>query len=332
MTKIRIGTFNTYNLFTRYKFKGKKKRFPAPPGSNKKYTYKWVPYSMEELFEAVENGFSFHKDAFGKLSQNDRELTAKVIESLNAEILAVQEVESLDTLKFFNSRHLSSNHKYKYNYLIAGNDIRGIDIGLLSKFEADFVRTHQFDRNRKNDAQLFSRDCLEVHYLIDGRPLVILVNHLKSMFGGRSETRDRRYEQSEAVIDILKDLFGSNYGNADFVVLGDMNDYVDEEELSGITPLTTSNQMEDVVSRLPRRERWTYYYHKERAYNQIDYLFLSKSIAERNPDVLPIIERRGMSKNINQPNQHSVQEEFFAGVTKKVKASDHAGVAITIDF
>ena len=125
--QITIGTFNTYNLFTRYKFRGRRKRFPAPAGSGKKYIYKWVKYSVQELYDAVKDGFSFHSHAFLRLSQEDRELTAAVVEALDADILAVQEVESLDTLKLFNSQQLRSSRKFRYKYMISGNDMRGIE-------------------------------------------------------------------------------------------------------------------------------------------------------------------------------------------------------------
>ena len=339
MTKVTVGTFNTYNLFTRYKFNGRKRRFPAPEGSGKKFTYKWVKYTKDELFEAVKNGFSFHSNVFKKLSQEDRNLTAIVISELDADILAVQEVESLDTLKMFNSEHLTGNSKFRYKYLISGNDPRGIDLGVLSKHKADFLRTHQFDRNKAGTWWQFSRDCLEVHYEIDGIPLVVFSNHLKSMFStdpgdGRANTRERRLEQSHAIIEKLVATFGSNYERENFVILGDFNDYVDpgEEGLSGITPLTTNPSMHDVLTRLPAEDRWTYFYKKDQSYNQLDYIFISKRLANVNPDALPKIVRAGMPMTVNQPGKPARVDNFFQGITKNKKASDHAGVSITLNL
>ncbi|GAH95819.1 unnamed protein product, partial [marine sediment metagenome] len=66
----------------------------------------------------------------------ERQFTANVIGDLDADILALQEVENLDILKRFNSNYLykrfKKNKRYKYYGLIDGNDPRFIDVAVFS--------------------------------------------------------------------------------------------------------------------------------------------------------------------------------------------------------
>jgi len=247
-TEFTIATFNVENLFIRYNFRGKKVKI------GNKTTYK--AYTAKELQQAVKDGFIRDPKIVTRNFEPIRKLTAKTLKAVKADIIGLQEVEGLDTLKTFNSRYL--NGKYKYKIVIDGNDPRFIDVGLLSKFPIDYVRSHQFERSGKS--YVFSRDCLEVHFNIGGKPLVVFVNHLKSMMGGRGNTKKRRDLQSKNIIRILKERFGNNYGSRDFIILGDLNDYYDTAKPaeSGIRRLLESNQMENVAERLPASDRWTH--------------------------------------------------------------------------
>jgi predicted extracellular nuclease len=323
-TKVTIATFNTENLFTRYNFQGKKTGRKDASG---KVIYR--PYTAEELERAVKDGFIIDKNVFKATFKPVRDLTAKALNAVKADVVGVQEVESLDTLKRFNRWYLKSK-KFKYPLVVDGNDPRFIDVGLLSKLELDFVRTHQF--RRTGTYNVFSRDCLEVHVKVGKRTLPLFVNHFKSMMGGRGKTRPRRETQSQELIKILRERFGNNFGDYDFVVLGDLNDYMEpgQESQSGISALLQSDQMENVVDRLAPDDRWTHYYKGDKSYHQLDYILISRSLAKKNPNTLPIIERRGQPKRVNQSGKPPRVKKFFPAVKGSAKASDHCPVAITL--
>ena len=329
MTEVTIGTFNAENLFTRFKFKGRRVRKPAPPNSGKKFTYEYVPYTAEELREAVSKGFIIDPKTLKRYLPAWRTLTARAIKAVDADILGVQEVENLDVLKLFNARHMGSK-KYRYPYLIDGNDNRFIDVGVLSRYPVTHLVTHQF--RRKGRSEIFARDCLEVHFDIDGKPFALFVNHFTSMMRGRPQSKPRREGQSAEVLKILRERFGAGFGQANFAVVGDLNDYVERGRAreSGIRSLLASNQMENVIGRLPADDRWTHFYNGDKTYHQLDYILLSKALADRNKDRLPVIERRGQPLRVNQKNKPPKVKKFFPGIQGKLKASDHCPVAITI--
>ena len=323
-TPVTVATFNTENLFTRYNFRGEK------TGKDEKGKTVYRPYTAKEFERAVKDGFILDPDVFKTTLKPVRKLTGRALRGVKAHVVGLQEVESLDTLKKFNRDYLTKSTKFKYQVLIDGNDQRYIDVGLMSKLPIDFIRTHQF--RKKKYTPIFARDCLEVHIKVGAKTLPIFVNHFTSMMRGRAKTRYRREGQSKEIIKILKERFGEDFGDHDFIILGDLNDYMepDDTKSSGIRSLLLSDQMENVIDRLPEPERWTHYYKGDKSHRQLDYILLSRSLAEKNAGVLPVIERRGQPKRVNRPGEPPRVKKFFKEVTGGKKASDHCPVAITL--
>jgi hypothetical protein len=63
--------------------------------------------------------------------------------------------------------------------VIDGNDDRGIDVGIMTRFPVGTMRSHVDDLS--DEARIFSRDCAEYEMVLpSGRTSLLLVNHLKS--------------------------------------------------------------------------------------------------------------------------------------------------------
>jgi endonuclease/exonuclease/phosphatase family metal-dependent hydrolase len=297
---VRIGTFNAENLFARFQFKDDIPDDELPD--------KWTA-SVTQCIP-----FSEGKDR----------ITAQAIGALRADILGLQEVESMDTLKQFVRQFRPLMPDYPYKLVIDGNDRRLIDVGLLSRYPFRHIRTHQFDRAPSGHL-IFSRDCLEVDIeLPDSKLLTVFVNHFKSMHEGREETMHIRKIQTQRVVQILHERFGADPGAAKWVVLGDFNDYMPS---LGLEPLLSQPWLENVIERLHPDQRWTHFFSRGGDYHQLDYILLSRSLAEANPQALPYIERRGLPKRADRT---AVQR--FNGVGSSYpKASDHCPVVIEIE-
>jgi endonuclease/exonuclease/phosphatase family metal-dependent hydrolase len=283
MPEIRIGTFNSENLFLRYR-----------PILDEKTNR---PKKAPDADTLNVNDFRRSIDKFGPIGPAERELTAKVILSHDADIVCVQEVENLEALDKFNLHYLKK--RYPFLMVIDGNDPRNIDVGILSKFPFAGLRTHRFEPVGKPPSQrTFSRDCLAVLLQIDKTTeLAVYVNHFKSKLptivnGKTTNGEARRLAQAKRVAEIIQEDFGKDL-DGDFVVAGDLNMGPDEKEFRPLKKLV--NTME----RLPEPARWTHWFDRakppSRPQEQLDYLLLSPRLAARSPKP-PIVERRGLPK------------------------------------
>lgn len=315
--KLRLATFNAENLFAR--IADRKKDANRASGGPRRVAGKSARRRDED------SPFRHDSDRFRAHDAKNRELTARAILSLDADVIALQEIENLDTLKRFNRRLLKDS--YPYQILIDGNDDRLIDVALLSRLPFDYIRTHQYLRTKDDRDWLFSRDCLEVGIRAGKkRVLPVFVNHFKSMHGGREKTMPRRAEQSRAIVRLLKERFGKDPGAYAWAVLGDLNDYLPSD---GLKPLLSQKWLVNAVDRIPDpADRWTHYYPGGDEYNQLDYILLSRSLAAGNPKAVPQIERRGMPRRAERAGKwwREVDDR------KRIKASDHCPVVIELNI
>ncbi|MFT4978935.1 MAG: endonuclease/exonuclease/phosphatase family metal-dependent hydrolase [Myxococcota bacterium] len=310
---MRVATFNVENLFTRYLF---------AQGVNRQ--------------QAGKKGFTTEDLRFRVAEPSSKRLTALTMEATGADVFGLQEVESLDVLKQFRDRYLGGAEQWPHALVIDGNDQRRIDVGVLSRFP--IVHARSWQHLRDGDRYVFDRDCLEVDIEGPLGRLTLYINHLKSMRApnrtrgsGRALTQARRQQQCAAIRQIITDRFGPDPSDAPFIVLGDLNDYPkdDHQGRSGIRGLVEWDAVENVLDRLPPRDRWTHFYSGSRAhpaaYRQLDYVLPSRGLAARNPG-LPRVERRG------QPGRAERYEgERFEGIGhSRPKASDHCPVSFEL--
>ncbi|MFL6621416.1 MAG: endonuclease/exonuclease/phosphatase family protein [Sulfurifustis sp.] len=230
--RVSIGTFNLNNLFSRYNFQAEIDTIAEPAvASEVKYTFgandtiKLRTY-QGRLIKAKEPETTL--------------LIAERIKRMKVDVLAVQEVEDIDTLRQFNRDHLSG--MYPHVLLIEGNDPRLIDVGVLSRFPiGGFTSWQRAVHSSAADVLVFSRDLIEVEVLNATRSekLFTLFNtHLKSNYVGfgpdaeaeHAAANERRQRQAETVARIIK---ARTRPDSRFVLVGDMNDRPDSPFLQG---------------------------------------------------------------------------------------------------
>lgn len=303
---IRIATFNCENLFTRYKFREGLK--------------------VEEISK---EGWDINKVKFEVQDPKVRSLTGKAIRVLDADVVALQEVENLDVVKRFRTKYLGGFKGYPHVVVVDGNDPRLIDVAVISRYPIVHARSYQqLKESPRKRSFIFSRDCLEVDVSFDGVLITLFVNHFKSMVGGRAKTRPRRVAQAKAVKQIVVDRFGPSPGRHPFMILGDFNDYMetDRHGKPGIEDIVNWDQVKNVVERLPAEERWTHYYKGQKAYRQLDYILASNGLSSKVKRVE--IERAGMPRRATR-----YTGTRFRGVGENYpKASDHCPVLVEMEL
>ena len=254
-----------------------------------------------------------------KFSETGRKNTAKVIRAVKADVACIVEADNRPGLKSFDTDLLSS--MYRYEMLIDGNDQRGIDVGLYSKFPLGLIRTHMFDG--RGNSKTFSRDCPEYELILpNGKSLFVLCNHLKSKgYGAQATSNARRKRQAESIREIL-----SSYDlTTDLVVVaGDLNDTPDSTPLKPVMDLPNLFDVLELEFGSQTNNRWTYHY---KSFEQIDYVLVSKPLRDRF--VQAGVERRGMYnlKKLTSENDQIPDETQFGTVTHWTNAaSDHGAV------
>lgn len=245
--------------------------------------------------------------------------TARVIAEVNPDILLCVEADNRPALVRFNEQVLEAEfgRSFPHVMVLDGNDDRGIDVGVMSRYPINGIRPHVDDRNPDGE-KTFSRDCPEyVIQLAPGRAIVVIPNHFKSKRGGNDEqSRARRLAQASAASAIASRALEIS----SLVLLGgDLNDTPDSEELA---PLW-SGGFEDVMEHASYPKDRPGTYDTGTARNKIDYLIMSPSL--RAALQTTGIERRG--------SYHPKTWEPFDTVGSKTEeASDHHLVWADFEF
>lgn len=361
---IRIATFNLENLYARFDFSGKVTRDRRVVGA----------YAIEDAQE-----YDIVRKAFETVASDDvRQLSALAIAETDADVVCLQEIDDQAALDLFyesylrpvlrqrfamatkgltrdNRERVASAWFYDHRRVVAGNDTRGIDVGVLSRhpFEVtsnagltlDFLRDEALDRARLDPLaatrgrKIFPRDCLEVEVATPFGAMTVFNCHFKSMQplsrdgDGRVDTKLLREAEALATRRIVERRFGGAEAarRADWAICGDLNDYVeiDGKPAPGgaLGPLLDDGFAVDPLKRLPPHERWTHYFTSEDVYVALDYVLLSPALAARNPDALPDVIRKGQPWRV--PRLEGLERYPRVGWARP-KASDHCPVAITL--
>ncbi len=260
-----------------------------------------------------------------KFSKVGRANTGKVIRNVKADVACIVEADNRPSLKSFDTHVLRS--KYRYEMLLDGNDQRGIDVGLYSRFPIGGIWTHMFDG--AGASKTFSRDCPEYEITLPNNEILyVLCNHLKSKgYGAQATSNARRKRQAQAIAEILKEY---DLRTDWVIVAGDLNDTPGSAPLK---PLMDVRYLYDVLAlQYPAQpeKRWTYHYRK---FEQIDYLLVSKPLKERF--IQAGVERRGMYdlKRLTASNPSIENETQYPKVTHWTNAaSDHGAVWADFDL
>jgi len=324
--KVKITTFNCENLFGRYRFLDK------PPAQRISGYEKLI-----QVFEII----ALEPGRTGKIkpkaiAQEQRINTGNAILEAAPDILAVQEVENLPTLRMFN--HLYVKDYFDRIVIVDGNDARGIDVGLLIRkgLNCDLleIRSHadealgggflpkstRLDPNNTKNA-VFSRDCLEADIRIGGKVITFLINHFKAQ-DGKSSSTTKRINQSKRVITLAKK---AKTDGKHPVVMGDLNIDIKQTDYDqSLNDVYNSTLLADPFKTIP--DHWTHFYSSKKTVSRLDYILVDKDLS--NSVASTAIMRKGLTKKCKQytgPRLASMQNN-------DLEASDHCPTSIALNL
>src|SRR5215211_5566698 len=283
---VKVATFNLNNLFSRWNFAAEVQpvaRGDEPPAPDRDWLEAPPPIDVvtprgpevrepilkdgrPEAIELVVDGqpatgvFRRFKGKVinGKKPEATRWLAHRLA-AIDADVVCLQEVEDQDALDAFVRDDLAAvSERYRYAVCIEGNDVREIEVALLSRLPIGRLSSWRFVPDPVLGTEpVFSRDLLQVD-LMEGatRALSVFVNHLKSNVivnewtlppaereAEAEANRQRRRRQCEAVVRILRNL----RLRTRVVVAGDMNDAPDACALEPLHRAGLVDALEEAV-------------------------------------------------------------------------------------
>lgn len=180
--------------------------------------FKVASYNVENLFDLNNDGTEYSEFVPNKTNWNKETLDIKlknisqVINELNADIIALQEIESQAAIELL----VSKLPQYKYHTFIK-NPRSAVGVGIISKYE--IINTNSIEIDARNN---YSRPILEADIKIENQIIKLFVNHWRS----KSAAESSRIPYAKALYKRILTL----EKHIDYIILGDFNSNYDEFE------------------------------------------------------------------------------------------------------
>lgn len=235
-------------------------------------------FNVLNLFDDVDDPYTFDETTPPK-PRRQLERLAQTLRAMDADVVALQEVESEGYLRRFLEVFLP-DMGYHHVVALPGNDVRGSGVGLVSRVPVGTVTSHRHIRRPGADGstQQFRRDLLAVElWPENAAPLEVWVLHLKSNYDGREHAESIRVDEARLVRALLDQRFRQS-PDARLIVCGDFNDTWESPTLRTIVG-EGATALAMPLDELPTERRITY--NKDPYRSMIDFLFLSPALRDR---------------------------------------------------
>lgn len=186
------------------------------------------PIAFQVMTWNVRNLFNDKNDSAAPQEELDpnwpqrRAEVGKVLFALDADVVALQEVEHGEVLEELDDLELMD--RYPHITVSEGNDPRGIDVGFMSKYPFDQVVSHAGEAftqtGTSSPTYRFARDAYEVHMTVNERHVVLIGVHFKAK---DNDDPDKRLAEAQRTRNIANAI-AEDDPEAAIIILGDFND------------------------------------------------------------------------------------------------------------
>jgi endonuclease/exonuclease/phosphatase family metal-dependent hydrolase len=267
-------------------------------------SFRIVSQNMYRLFDDINNGKKYETVLSTKKFNAKAKLAAKKIitDFELPDIMALQEVENINTLKQIIHR-IRQTSGVQYNAVLKeGNDMSGMDIGFLIKAEFRVKSVKQLFKKSKltlNNTPLFSRPPLLIQVCKQANCISILNLHLRSMRGIRAKSKGHRVRfkrlQQATIIARWVDQYQRTHSGQSLMLLGDLNALSPPDQYIDVvgtiignpdnsnTKLSSEDFIQtnliDLTQRIPHEKRYSYIHQKKK--QVIDYMLVNQQFKPR---------------------------------------------------
>lgn len=239
-------------------------------------TFRVLTWNVQNLFDD-RNDPDFADDVLTTAAMNAKiTAIARVLNAVDADFVALQEVENLRVLDLLNAAVPSLG--YTERDLRDGFDGRGIDVAFLARTPVTMVVSHigeRFPGASGDETYFFTRDALEVFTTPGGHPITVMNVHFRSQLDGGDARRLAEALQARRIAD-RRILLGTER----MLIVGDINDQPGSDVYDA---LVAGGGMVDLTTRIPSADRWTFVFRGAR--QQLDYAFANPSLVDEVANV-----------------------------------------------
>jgi endonuclease/exonuclease/phosphatase family metal-dependent hydrolase len=253
------------------------------------------------------------------------QMTARVIEEVAADVLAVVEAEDRIALARFDEQLLQqAGSGYGSAMLIDGNDDRGIDVGVFYRPPCSIESMVSHVDDELSTGQKFCRDCPEFTIRSGSARLLLMVCHFKSKgHGPQNKSNERREAEATRVREIYDERRAQ--GVKHIAIVGDFNDTPDSAPLARL--LGEGSDLQDIFEHpLFVGDGRPGTFANGTKSNKIDYILLS-------PELFAKVTAGGVFRKGVWGGVNGTLFPHFEEMTEAIHAaSDHAAVWADVEI
>ena len=220
-----------------------------------------------------------YRQAYPK-PEKERAANTRVIQGIQPDILAVQEMGTQPYLDEFQRELRAAGQDYPHVVVLDAAD-PDRHVALLSKLPIKEVRQHRAVGTKYLDVRdVVKRGVLEVMFATDVGEVSVFVVHLKSKRTERPDDPEsalQRAAEAEAVRDLVLARFPDPTA-AKFILCGDWNDTRATRPVRALQKRGDTALGEVLRATDSRGEAWTHHYRKEDTYSRLDYILVSPAL------------------------------------------------------
>lgn len=206
--------------------------FVQQKDSSETSSVKILDWNLQTFFDGSFDGNEYSEYSSSKAGWSQEkyavrlERLAEVVKAVDPDVFVMQELEKEEQLyDIYN--HLCSNFRISMNYsygCFAKEDKAPIGVGVLSRFPLSKQELHGLDIRSLSSSQPSMRPMLKINVDVDGKTLVLFVNHWKSKSGGDESEIWRDFQESV----LARAFINARKGGYAAIACGDFNRDISE--------------------------------------------------------------------------------------------------------